>query len=135
METNAMQVLGTHHVALCTPNFEALRDFYTKTLGMVPIGSFSFRNIVYLAAGDITIELVERLEPPNVSRQGWVHLAFEVEDVQKSYETLSAKGVPFHILPQGFPEDSPVFKMAFFKDPDGNDIELVQPLIDGYPQL
>lgn len=129
-----MQITGTHHVAVCTPNFETLRTFYVETLGLPVVGGFPGRNIIFIDTGSTTIELIERDEPLQLNRQGFAHFAFQVEDLDAAYADLTAKGIVFHVLPKPFPEDRPSVRIAFFKDPDGNEFELVQPLIDGYPQ-
>jgi catechol 2,3-dioxygenase-like lactoylglutathione lyase family enzyme len=64
---------------------------------------------------------------------GWDHLALEVEDIDAAYAELSAAGIPFHVPPEDFPEEAPSVRIAFFKDPDGNVLELVQPLGTRYP--
>ena len=130
-----MKITHTHHVALCTPNFAKLCDFYINTLGLKQVGKFEGKNIIFVDAGSTTIEIIERPEPLNLARQGWVHFAFEVEDIDAAFEELVHKGISFHIEPKLFPEEAPAVKLAFFKDPDGNDLELVQPLPGGrYPQ-
>lgn len=129
-----MQITGTHHVAICTPNFATLRTFYVDTLGLHVVGGFPGRNIIFIDAGSTTIELIERHEPLHRARQGLTHLAFQINDIDAAYSELSAKGVSFHVLPKPFPDDQPQVRLAFFKDPDGNDLELVQPLAVGYPQ-
>ena len=128
-----MRITGTHHVALVTPNFARLREFYTGTLGLPVVGGFPGHNIIFIAAGGTTIELEEQapvpLASPAVGR-GWQHLAFAVEDIEASYAELAALGVPFTGPPMGFPEDAPLMRTAFFTDPDGNTLELIQPLGD-----
>lgn len=129
-----MQITGTHHVALCTPNFEALHAFYVDTLGLAVVGGFPGRKIIFIDAGSTTIELIERNEPLHPTRQGLVHFAFGVADLDAAYAELTAKGITFHVLPKLFPDEAPSVRIAFFKDPDGNELELVQPLTAGYPQ-
>lgn len=129
-----MQITGTHHVAICTPNFAVLREFYTNTLGLPLVGGFAGRNIIFIAAGDTTIELIERDEPLALARQGWVHFAFQVEDVDAVAAELKGKGIAFRVEPTDFPAENPAVRLAFFADPDGNELELVQPLTDDYPQ-
>lgn len=130
-----MQIIATHHVAICTPNFARLCDFYVNTLGLPQVGKFVGKNIIFVQAGSTTIEIVERLEPLNLARVGWAHFAFEVADIEAAHKGLVAKGISFHIEPKLFPEEAPAVKLAFFKDPDGNDLELVEPLPGGrYPQ-
>ena len=129
-----MQFTGTHHIALCTPNFVALRTFYTETLGLKIVGGFPGRNVVFISTGDTTIELIERDEPLAPIRQGMVHFAFQVENTDATFKELSGLGVPFHREPYDFPEDAPSIRIAFFRDPDGNELELLQPLAGKYPQ-
>jgi glyoxylase I family protein len=128
-----MDIIGTHHVAICTPNFETLKKFYIETLGLKQVGRFDGRNIIFVQAGTTTIEIVERKEPLALSRIGWAHFAFEVKDIAKTAAELIAKGITFHIDPKLVPETNPAVKLAFFKDPDGNELELVEPLATKYP--
>jgi catechol 2,3-dioxygenase-like lactoylglutathione lyase family enzyme len=134
-----MQITGTHHVALFTRNFAGLRQFYTETLGLPVLGGFPGGTIIFIDAGSTTIELIDRSArsedqaPPNAL--GWAHFAFEVADIDAAYAELSAKGVEFFILPKDIPsEDNPSARVAFFKDPDGNELELFKPLGARIPQ-
>lgn len=130
-----MRVAGTHHVALVTADFPRLRDFYAETLGFPQVGAFAGREIVFLQAGDTTIELIARdaADRPADDGAGWTHLAFDVEDTDAAHAELTALGVPFHVAPKDFPEDAPAVRIAFFRDPDGNALERVQPLGPRYP--
>jgi catechol 2,3-dioxygenase-like lactoylglutathione lyase family enzyme len=128
-----MRVTGTHHIALTTANFEQMKAFYVETLGLPLVGKFANRNIVFIDVGDTTIELIERKEgTPAVG--GWDHFAFQVEDTNATYDELKALGIAFHVEPKDFPEEDPEVRIAFFKDPDGNILELVQPLAQRFPQ-
>src|SRR5690606_34788908 len=53
-----MHIVGTHHIALKTANYDAMRTFYTETLGLPVVGGFPGGNIVFLSLGDTTIELI-----------------------------------------------------------------------------
>jgi glyoxylase I family protein len=129
-----VRILGTHHVAIYTSNFARLREFYVETLGLPVVGGFPGHRILFIAAGSTTIELTEEATPRNdPARGGWHHLAWEVENVDEAYAELSARGIPFHLAPEGFPPESPTMRIAFFTDPDGNVLELVQPLGGRYP--
>jgi len=127
-----VKVTGTHHVALTTANFEQMRQFYVETLGLPQVGAFAGRNIIFIEVGPTTIELIERAEGATAVG-AWDHFAFEVEDIDATYAELTALGIPFHVLPKGFPDEDPKVRLAFFKDPDGNSLELVQPLGGRYP--
>ena len=127
-----MRVLGTHHVAIATPNVERLREFYAGTLGLPVVGGFPGHGIVFIGAGATAIELVPADPPPGEERAtGWQHLALRVDDVDAAWAELTARGVLFHVPPENFPPEDPAVRIAFFRDPDGNEIELIQPLTTG----
>jgi catechol 2,3-dioxygenase-like lactoylglutathione lyase family enzyme len=131
-----MKVVGTHHVALTTTNFARLRAFYSETLGMPVVGGFAGRNTIFIDIGTTTIELAERDSSAGdgpTPGLGWNHLALEVENVDESYTELRALGISFHVTPRSFPENEPQVRIAFFKDPDGNVLELYQPIGSRYP--
>src|SRR5262249_24429331 len=123
----------THHVAVLTTHFDRLRTFYVDTLGCPIVGAFPGRNIVFVAVGSTTIEIVERDASSDRPPGGWDHLALEVADVDTAYAALTGQGVVFHVPPKDFPEEAPSVRIAFFRDPDGNVLELVQPLGPRYP--
>ena len=125
--------MRAHHVAISTTQFERLRAFYVETLGLTVVGGFPDQEIVFLDAGGVTLEIVgERApgqpSPAGFERRGWQHLAWEVEDVDAAYADLIARGVAGHSPPVDFPPDAPRLRIAFLTDPDGNLLELVQPL-------
>ncbi len=128
-----MEIRGTHHMALVTSNFASMRTFYTQTLGLPVVGAFEGHNIIFLQAGDITIELIERANADRIVGN-WEHFCFEVPDVDAAYAELTALGVVFHIEPRDFPTP-PEVRLAFFRDPDGNNIEILHSLTGSrYPQ-
>lgn len=125
---------GAHHVALYTTDFPRLYAFYTRVLGFVEVGRFAGHAIAFLRAGGTVVELVGD-EPAAAPRgQGWNHLALEVADLELAMAALAARGVTFHSGPEGFPPDAPRARIAFFRDPDGNLLELYQPLGTRYPE-
>jgi glyoxylase I family protein len=117
-----MSIGHSHHIAMRSPNYEATKCFYTEILGFPIVGEFEGRNVVFIDIGGTTIELgkgdVEAGEPP---KSGLMHLAFEVDDVDATFEELRAKGVEFTIEPRTPFGD---LRIAFFCDPDGNSLEL-----------
>jgi glyoxylase I family protein len=128
-----VQVLGTHHVAISTNNLARLRACYVETLGLPVLGGFPDRDIVFVGAGGTAIEIVGEAtagaaRPAGFARRGWQHLAWEVSDVDAAYADLSARGIAFRLPPEDFPEGASSVRIAFFEDPDGNLIELIQPL-------
>jgi catechol 2,3-dioxygenase-like lactoylglutathione lyase family enzyme len=131
-----MRIKGTHHVALITARFAELCAFYVETLGLPIVGGFPGHNIVFLGAGGTTIELIEEeVSESAAGSRGWNHLALEVDDVDAAYRELARQGVPFTSLPEDFPSEAPKLRIAFLQDPDGNLVELVQPLVTGFLAL
>ena len=128
-----MRIVSAHHIALYTAHFKQLRDFYVETLRLPIRGEFAGYNILFLGAGDTTIELVEDEHAQQGIVGGWNHLAWEVENLDQTYAELTARGVSFHVPPEGFPPENPSMRIAFFTDPDGNVLELIQPLGSRYP--
>lgn len=129
-----MKIVGTHHVAIKTTNFAAMCQFYGETLGLPLVGAFPGSTIVFYSLGDTTVEIITAqgdFAPPAL---GFHHLAIEVADTDAAYAELVSKGVAFHVLPKSVPEGAPQARLAFFKDPDGNELELFQPIGGRYPQ-
>ncbi|BAY41913.1 hypothetical protein NIES2111_63090 (plasmid) [Nostoc sp. NIES-2111] len=64
--------------------------------------------------------------PPNRSteNQGWRHLAFEVEDVDSTYQQLRSQVVQF--ITEPFTYHPPGYRVVFFRDPERNILELYQ---------
>lgn len=126
-------ILGAHHIALHTADLTRLRDFYENILGLRPVGRFPGRPIIFLDAGGVLIELIGEKAPAEPRGQGWAHLALRVASVDAAHAELAARGVPFHVAPKNFPPDAPTVRIAFLRDPDGNEVELVEQLapLDG----
>lgn len=125
---------GAHHVALYTTNFARLYDFYAQTLGLVEVGRFPGYEVVFLRVGATTIELTGREPTVEPRGQGWNHLALEVADLERAVAALTARGVRFEGGPEGFPPEAPQARSAFFRDPDGNLLELYEPLGGRFPR-
>ena len=118
-----MLALRSHHIAVATPDLQRLLAFYTGTLGLQVVGRLG-ENIAFVDIGGTRLELIERpeaQEPQEEGRKGLLHIAFEVDDVQRAYEELRSRGVEFHIPAK---EARPGLWVAFFRDPDGNVLEL-----------
>ena len=104
-------------VGVPSTDAERSRAFYVETLGLRPDahGKFEFW------AGDTCFGI---WEPAKMGRefapQKNAHPALHVDDVAAARAELEAKGVEF--LGETF--DTGVCHMAFFNDPDGNDLML-----------
>ena len=87
-------------------------------------------KIASLTAGNTIVELFEFEHPRGrksdtrlaVNHHRINHICFEVRDVQKEYDRLTAAGVYFHYPPQS----AGYAKATYGRDPDGNVFELLE---------
>jgi catechol 2,3-dioxygenase-like lactoylglutathione lyase family enzyme len=110
-------ISGLDFVGIPSQDSERSRRFYGEVLGLRPDahGQFEFW------AGDTCLGI---WEPTRFGRefapQKNAHLALQVADVAVARRELEGKGVTFF----GDILDTGVCHMAFFTDPDGNDLML-----------
>jgi Lactoylglutathione lyase and related lyases len=116
------------HLGIAVSNCETSALFYTRVLGCSIIERLSndMLKIIYLQMGNLTLELLEYLNPAAYQRDAGVfdHLALKVNDIDSAILRLKEQGV-------GFEADAPRLavnghKIIFFRGPDGERIELVQ---------
>jgi catechol 2,3-dioxygenase-like lactoylglutathione lyase family enzyme len=104
-------------VAVPSTDWQRSRAFYVETLGLRPDehGQSEFW------VGETCFGI---WEPASFGRefspQRNAHIALHVDDVDAARAELEAKGIEF----SGPTLDSGVCHMAFFRDPDGNDLML-----------
>jgi len=124
------------HVAITVSDMERSVAFYRDLLGLEVAGQLLLRDntfkIVYLRSGDAKVELFEfrGIEaetavglPDTVG--GFKHLALQTDDVDAVAARLKTAGVTFTVEPK---DASGGVRLAFFRDPDGNLLELVSGL-------
>jgi catechol 2,3-dioxygenase-like lactoylglutathione lyase family enzyme len=104
-------------VAIPSQDAERARAFYVETLGLRPDEHARFE--VWAGGTCLGIWEPERLGR-TFAPQNNGHLALHVEDVATARGALEDKGVAF----AGETLDTGVCHMAFFRDPDGNDLML-----------
>jgi catechol 2,3-dioxygenase-like lactoylglutathione lyase family enzyme len=104
-------------VAVPTRDPDRARKFYIETLGLRADDSAKYEFWV----GDTCFAFwePEKLGAPFVPQKNG-HLALHVDDVAKARAELEANGIEF----LGDTFDTGVCHMAFFNDPDGNDLML-----------
>ena len=104
-------------VAVPSLDAERSRSFYIDTLGLRPDEKSRFEFWV----GETCFGI---WEPDKLggkfAPQKNGHIAFHVDDIEAARAELEAKGVEF----MGDTLDTSVCLMAFFSDPDGNDLML-----------
>jgi catechol 2,3-dioxygenase-like lactoylglutathione lyase family enzyme len=111
---------------LAVKDLAVARKFYERILGLTPVATEGDEVVVY-KSGHSTIN-VYRSEFAGTNRATAV--SWTVNDVEGEVRALKAKGVQFehYEMPGKFENDVHVMgdmKCAWFKDPDGNILHLV----------
>jgi glyoxylase I family protein len=127
------KVIGIHHVAIQTTDFDKALAFYTEILGaeLLEKRKFKKREMAWLKAGETKIELFskregEKLHPWSDFYSGPVHIAFLVNDLDEFLKTATDRGARFHPShPAPFVPPVPgAPRIAYLIGPDGEEIEL-----------
>ena len=114
------------HTTLPTPDPERLRTFYEQTLGFAPFAERP--GAVLYRAGDGTLFAISKAgaRPTGAHTQ----MAFTVPDIAAEIAELRARGVAFEEYQTPKTEQGigrvGAGKAAWFKDPDGNLIGVLQ---------
>ena len=119
-----------HHIAIIASDYDKAKEFYVDKLGFQVKREVERKEredfIIFLDAGDnIEIELfIEKNPPERVTRpeaRGLRHLAFKVDDIYKSVEELTKRGIETEEI-----RTDPLNgkHMTFFFDPDGLPLEI-----------
>jgi catechol 2,3-dioxygenase-like lactoylglutathione lyase family enzyme len=131
-------------VALVVGDLERSVAFYRDTLGMTEVkqvvvgddkartGKFSARGFRFrtFRLGPLALKLVETKGAPAETRglvdshRGVRYIAFAVEDIDATCRELSSRGVEFASDVLAPEPESGVARLVFFRDPDGNLLEL-----------
>lgn len=106
-------------------------EFYTKLLGMHVAKEMRLNDcsLTFLADnyGEVQVELTHNDETPKEGYEigtGFGHFAFGVESMDEFTEKLHALGYEYLYEPFKLPNHE--LTIAFVKDPDGYEIELVE---------
>jgi len=116
-----------NHVDLLVDDLKKTEEYFTKKLGFKVV-----RRTQHTSYGGEHIEVVSPdggeildihqiqetyLKEDAPTRPHVHHIAFEVDDIDKTYEELKSKGVEFKDAPRFVPQTGR--KLAFMKDADG----------------
>jgi catechol 2,3-dioxygenase-like lactoylglutathione lyase family enzyme len=142
---------GVHHTCVIVSDMERSLAFYRDTLGMQELTNLKYdadpvmmdlqgtepkQHLIMLSAGNTIIELIQYIEPKgkpydrrpcDISN---MHIAFSVDDINKVYEELKAKGIRFHRDPDIIGEGGgnlAGFGYVYFRGPDNEILELIEP--------
>jgi glyoxylase I family protein len=125
-------ISAVHHIAIICADYERSKAFYTTVLGLEIIREVyreerrSWKLDLALN-GHYIIELFSFPDPPSrpsrPEAQGLRHLAFTVQDIEKTVSVLQQHGVvtePIRVDPYTGK------RFTFFTDPDGLPLELYE---------
>ena len=121
-----------HHIAIICSNYQKSKAFYTEILGLKIIQEVyresrdSYKLDLALHENYV-IELFSFPQPPQRPSRpeavGLRHLAFEIEDIERSIAFLNQQGIitePIRI------DEYTGKRFTFFEDPDGLPLELYE---------
>jgi glyoxylase I family protein len=125
-------LLRIHHAAIICSDYERSRRFYTEVLGLRVIAE-TYREARRSYKLDLALPDGAQIElfsfpgaPPRPSypeAQGLRHLAFEVDDVERSKAALEARGVAVEPVRV---DELTGKRFTFFADPDGLPLEVYE---------
>jgi predicted enzyme related to lactoylglutathione lyase len=115
-----MNITGVDFAYIPTTDIERAVDFYGNVLGLEESARYGRMPGVEFETGSLTLAVIQSEAFGQPFERNANGIALRVEDVPKAREELEAKGVEF----VADTIDSGVCHMAFFKDPDGNELLL-----------
>jgi catechol 2,3-dioxygenase-like lactoylglutathione lyase family enzyme len=122
-------IKGIDHVAVVTTDVERAAKFYTEALGFrekFRLETSHSGTLVFLGLGGTLVELFGGGKPKaagDTGEVGYRHICLLVDDADAEYERLKALGVEFTMEPATVESG---LRIAFFTDPDGSPIEIMQ---------
>jgi len=143
-------IIGLNHFSFTVSNLDEAIHFFRDILGLKAnpvvkrMGSFSEKLVGVPGSGyhlcnlitpdNVVIELMEYIYPKgttidlNTWNIGVAHICLQVDDIQKTYEELSEKGIKFDHEPMirpGSNPDNPQGVLGYIKGPDNITVELI----------
>ncbi len=121
------------HAMIRVKDIEKSMRFYCELLGLKKTREIKGEDYILHFLGDgkgsFEIELTENFETPQNGYENgnaFGHFAFETKDMDEFDKKLKAFGGEYLYEPYIMEEANS--KIAFIKDPDGNEIEIIQPV-------
>ena len=124
------------HVRLLVKDFKACFRFYRDTLGFTPVWGDENGGYADFETGSVAIAMFDRSAMADAIGKGHLPLEaackdtaaliFEVPDVDGAAHELKSKGCQFETEPAD--QSGWGIRAAHFRDPDGNLLEINQPL-------
>jgi len=111
------------HVGIYVKDLVKSVVFYGEVFGFQVARTMetSTSKIAFLDVGGGILELIQRPGAPGKSEGPWSHVAFKVDDYDAMESKLEGIGLELRKVVLG--DGS---RIAFFKDPDGHDVEIME---------
>jgi catechol 2,3-dioxygenase-like lactoylglutathione lyase family enzyme len=122
-----MLVTGRLVAFIATTDFAVARSFYRDTLGLRLISETPFALEFKVTGGDLRVTKVEAVVAAPYTTLGW-----NVDNIASTVEELTGRGVKFERYPALTQDPREIWRspggaqIAWFKDPDGNLLSLIQ---------
>ncbi len=114
-----------HHVGMIVKSLKRSNEFYQRYFGFKEEMKFRWgsEEILFLKKKDCRLELIEESGEDEGSKRVFLHLAFEVVDLETEIGRLMKEGL--------IPVEGPLvlengWKVAFYYGPDSEIIEMVE---------
>ncbi len=144
-------ISDVHHTCITVSNLERSIAFYRDALGLELVTveqsevsgddrsdtlgvSEAQVELAIFRVGNAQLELIQYVRPTGRSHErrnndiGAMHVAFQVDDVHTTYQSLLDKGVTFTGPPATIPKGPLAgWIWTYLVDPDGVVLELIQP--------
>jgi len=115
-----MNVTGVDFAYIPTTDIDRAVDFYGNVLGLEESARYGQMPGVEFETGSLTLAVIQSEAFGQKFERNANGIALRVDDVPEARKELESKGVEFI----ADTIDSGVCHMAFFKDPDGNELLL-----------
>lgn len=155
VSSTPMNLTRAAHVGISVSDLDASIAFYRALTGLEPIvADGTMRSVPFggsqglptaelryatFTIDNVGIDLIEFQEPVGertngaANRPGSMHLCFKVDDFDAVYQRMKEAGYDFlgedytFIAGEVTPEAALGTKVAYFNDPDGTNLEIIQP--------
>lgn len=119
-----------NHIGINVRDLQATLAFYSRHFGAKTMRGLylpaSHTIAAYVQIGSQMIEFLSPLSPTADTEYGIAHIAYMVDNIEEAADTLIRKGYSFHVMPKR--AGSGGGKIAFLKDPNGANVELIERL-------